>query len=282
MSTEKRSNNKLLYLMWLMEGILIGFGAILPGVSGGTLCVAFGMYKPIMETITDIRGGIKKHGIKLMVFALGALLGFVGLSGLAAWLLEQNIAVITCVFIGLIIGTFPELWKDAGRQGRTNGSYIALTSGFIAMLLLLTLLKTRLDFEIAPNFWGFLLCGVLWGLSFIIPGLSSSTLLLFFGLYQPMLKGIAAFDFSVLIPMGLGMLACVIPLSRFIRKAYEKQYNLISHSILGIVGATAVMIFPAADGSAGNFAIWLIAVIVGAVASFGLSRLCEKISGKSV
>lgn len=275
-----RKNNKLLYLMWFIEGILIGFGAILPGISGGTLCVAFGMYQPIMETITDIRGGIKKHGLKLTVFVLGAALGFVGLSGLASWLLEQNTAVITCVFIGLIIGTFPELWKDAGKQGRTKGSYIALVSGFIVMLLLLTLLKTKVDLIISPNFLGFLLCGVLWGLSFIVPGLSSSTLLLFFGLYQPMLKGIAAFDFSVLIPMGLGVLACVVPLSRFIQNAYEKQYNLISHSILGIVAATAFMIFPTKESSPGTFVILLAAIIGGAAAAFGLSQFCNKISEK--
>ena len=31
-------------ILWVLEGIIVGFGAIMPGISGGTLCVAFGMY----------------------------------------------------------------------------------------------------------------------------------------------------------------------------------------------------------------------------------------------
>ena len=36
-------------LLLLFKGMLVGFGAILPGVSGGTLCAAFGMYEPVMN-----------------------------------------------------------------------------------------------------------------------------------------------------------------------------------------------------------------------------------------
>lgn len=45
--------------MWLLEGVVVGFGAILPGISGGTLCVAFGMYRPLIETLSSLKTGIK-------------------------------------------------------------------------------------------------------------------------------------------------------------------------------------------------------------------------------
>lgn len=273
----KTKKNPVLFLLWFIEGILIGFGAILPGVSGGTLCVAFGMYRPIMETISDIRSGLKKHGLMLIVFAIGVAVGFVGLSGLAAWLLDKNTTVVTLVFIGLIIGTFPELWRDAGTQGRTRGSVIIMCIGFAVMLGLLWLLKSTNTFTIAPGIFGYLLCGVFWGFSFILPGLSSSTLLLFFGLYQPMLEGIASLDFAVLIPMAIGMLACVLPLSRVIQNAYKKQFNLISHCILGIVVATTVMIFPPIEFTPFTLITGFLFVAGGAVTSFLLSKLCDKI-----
>ena len=36
-------------LILILQGAIVGTGAILPGISGGVLCVAFGIYKPMME-----------------------------------------------------------------------------------------------------------------------------------------------------------------------------------------------------------------------------------------
>lgn len=279
--TKKKRINPLLLLLWFVQGILIGFGAILPGVSGGTLCVAFGMYKPLMETISNIRTGLKKYWLMLIVFALGMGVGFVGLSGLAAWLLDKNTALVTLVFIGLILGTVPELWRDAGTQGRTKGSYISLVIGFVVMLGVLALLKSSAAFTITPGIFAYVLCGVLWGFSFILPGLSSSTLLLFFGLYQPMLEGISTFDFAVLIPMGIGMLATVLPLAKLIQSAYKKHYNILSHTIMGVVIATTVMIFPSMEWSVKTVLSAIVAIVGGAVVSYLLSMMCEKIKEKN-
>jgi len=276
----KAEKNKLwLCLLWILEGIVVGFGAILPGISGGTLCVAFGMYRPIIEAISDLKNGIKKHGLMLGVFLLGVAVGFVGLSGIAAILLESNTALVTCAFVGFILGTFPELWRDAGARGRGKGCYVSLVACFAVMLAVLVVLKSELSLIIVPDAWGFLLCGLLWGLSFIVPGLSSSSLLLFFGLYQPMLAGISGFDLKVLIPMGLGMLGCVLALSKAVGLAYKKHYSVISHGVLGIVAATAVMIFPLA-GSPLEWTVNIFTVLCGAAISYALSELCNKLSKK--
>ena len=267
--------NALQALLWMIEGVLVGFGAILPGVSGGTLCVAFGMYRPIIETLADWKGGLKKYALMLFVFLAGTAAGFVGLSGLAAWLLERNTALVTCVFVGFIAGTCPQLWREAGRNGRTRSDIASLLVCFAAMLCVLDLLASRTSVTIAPGLGGYVLCGVLWGLSFIVPGLSSSSLLLFFGLYQPMLSGIARLDFAVLIPMGVGMAACVLLLSRAVNWAYQKRYALISHGVLGIIAATAVMILPSCVRTIAGMAAYAACILGGAAASYGFTRLCD-------
>jgi len=282
MEPEKHRKNKLIMcLLWFFEGVLVGFGAILPGVSGGTLCVVFGMYRPIIEVLSSIKTGLKRHWLMLGVFALGIAAGFVGLSGIAAKLLEMNTALVTCAFVGFIIGTFPELWQDAGSQGRARGSVVTMLICFAVMIGVLTLLKTQSTVEISPDFWGFLLCGVLWGFSFIIPGLSSSSLLLFFGLYQPMLEGISTFDFGVLIPMGIGMLACVLLLSKVVGLAFKKRFSLISHGVLGIVAATAVMILPFGTGTADDWIMNVLFIAGGAVVSYFLGLICGDLKKKA-
>lgn len=280
----KRSKNKVfLYILYFIQGIVVGFGAILPGISGGTLCVAFGMYRPMIETVYHVKAGLKKYGLMLLTFFAGVGAGFVGLSGIAAVLLEKNTSLVTCAFIGFIIGTFPELWRDAGEKGRKGSSIAAMIIGFAAMIVLLWLFRSTWNITVGADFWGFVLCGVLWGLSFIVPGLSSSTLLLFFGLYEPMLAGISRIDFTVLIPMALGMAGCVLLLSRAVGFAYKKQYAIVSHCVLGIVCATALMIFPSRSdfGSAGELLAGLGFIVVGAVVSFLLSRACDELKKRT-
>lgn len=291
--TKTHSDNKfLLYVVWLLEGILVGIGAILPGVSGGTLCVVFGMYRPLLETLSSLKTGLKKYGIMLAVFVLGIGVGFVGLSGIISGLLEANSVWVTCAFIGFIIGTLPELWSDAGTEGRTKGSFVSLVVSFVVMIGILTLFKTSASLTISPGIGGFLLCGLLWGLSFIVPGLSSSSLIMVFGLYEAMSKGISALDFKVLIPMAIGMGACVLLLSRAVEFAYKKKYSIVSHGVLGIVIATIVMIFPySTELSALETAmpslsepvirfINLLFIVGGALLSFGFSSICSKLKTK--
>lgn len=263
-----------LCLLWCLQGVLVGFGAILPGISGGALCVAFGMYRPIIDTLADLPAGIKKYGLRLLCFLLGCFIGFIVLAGLAAWLLAKSEVLVTCVFIGFIIGTMPELWHDAGANGRNKYSLLAMFAGFALMLAVLWLLTGGTAVTVVPGVGGYFLCGILWGLSFIVPGLSSSTLLLFFGLYQPMLAGIAALNLAVLLPMGAGMALCVLLLARVIQSIYKNHYAVASHTLLGIVAATTVVLLPAWPW---NIAAYTAAIIGGAVASYGFTRLGSKI-----
>lgn len=273
----KKIKKHLVKLLWLVEGVVVGFGAILPGISGGTLCVAFGMYRPAIEVFSDFRHALKKYWLMLGIFFVGVLAGFVGLSGITKWLMDKNTTLVVCAFIGFILGTVPELWEDAGEQGRGKKSYITGILCFVIMVGVLFLLKSQLNVQITPGIAAYLLCGIFWGLSFIVPGLSSSSLLLFFGLYYPMTDGIARFDFSVLIPMGIGALACVLLLSKAVGYAYKKFYSLVSHGIIGIVLATVVMIFPPLPKDALDIVWYILCIIGGGLVSFGFTRMCKKI-----
>ena len=123
---------------------------------------------------------------------------------------------------------------------------------------------------------GWLICGVLWGLSFIVPGFSSSTLLLFFGIYERMSAGISSLDFSVLIPLGCAMLATLLLFSRLMKFVFDKFYSVVSHCVLGFVVATTLMIVPDFMVEWYNVLIYIFCIICGGVASFFFSKACEK------
>lgn len=265
-------------ILWVIQGVLIGIGAILPGISGGTLCYAFGIYNQLLDVLSNPIQGIKKHWFMLMFVVAGVGVGFVGFSGITAWLLGLNEGVVLCVFVGLIFGTIPDIWKEAGEKGRNKYSLISLVLAFVSIAAVFYVLKNVCIIKIQPGIIAWLLCGLLWGLGFIVPGLSSSTLIMFFGLYEDMSRGISVLDFSVVAPLGIAVVATFLLLSKVMKIIFNKFYTVISHCVMGFVMATTIMILPFKDfTSVSNIIIFSISIIGGAVASFFFTKLCEKI-----
>ena len=273
---QKISKNKILQIiLWIFEGMLVGIGAILPGISGGTLCVAFGMYRPILELINDIKGGVKKHWLMFLSFFIGVFVGFVGLSGAVDKLMQLNPSLITYIFVGFIIGTVPELFSEAGERGRNKFSYISLAIALGVMLTALLLLNTSYSFSIKPSIFSFALCGVFWGLSFIVPGLSSSSLILLIGLYQPMNEGISHLRPSVIFPLGIAMLVTVLLLGRVMNILLNKAYSVVTHAVIGFVLSTVVMlIINTPIGKGLDIFFNILGAILGCVASYFFTVLC--------
>ena len=185
-------------LRYLLCGALIGAGAILPGVSGGVLAVVFGIYRPFMEVLTHPRRALPKYWRMLIPLSIGWAAGFLGFAKGIAAALSLSDAVTTWLFIGLIGGTVPALFREAGKEGRRASSWASLLLCALAIFSGLFYVSRVVHAEVEPSFWWYNFCGVLWGMSVVIPGMTSSSIMMALGLYQPMLEGLAALDFIVL------------------------------------------------------------------------------------
>ena len=231
------------FIIKVLQGALIGLGAVLPGISGGVLCVIFGIYKTIMEFLADPLGRFKTHVPKLIPIGIGGIIGFLGIARLLSFLLERYEAPCVCLFVGLIVGMLPSLFREAGEKGRSKVSYISLVTAMICIFALLIGLKL-FSVEIAPSFGWYIFCGFCLALSVIAPGMSFSTLLMPLGLYEPFVSGIGNLDLAVLIPGGIGGLATVILFARAVDSLFEHHYSVSFHAIVGIVIAATIMIIP--------------------------------------
>ena len=256
----------------VFQGALIGLGAVLPGISGGVLCVIFGIYKPVMELLSNPIRHFKTHVPRLIPVIIGMGIGFLGVANVLAFLLERYPDPSVCVFVGLIGGMLPSLWREAGEQGRTKGSYIALGVAFAALLALLGGLSMA-SVTIVPNFGWYLFCGFCLALSVIAPGMSFSTLLMPLGLYTPFVEGIGHFDMAILIPGGIGAVVTVILLAKAINALFDHHYSIAFHGIVGIVIAATVMIIPVSGfTSAGSAIVNSICIVVGVVIALALDK----------
>ena len=148
---KEKNTGVLRLVLRVLQGMLIGVGAVLPGISGGVLCVVFGIYKPIMELLSSPIKKWKTHVPRLLPVIVGAVLGFLGVAKVLAFFLERYPDQSVCLFVGLIAGMLPSLFREAGEQGRTRGSWISLVAAF-AVVLALLILATLVRAVLGPRF----------------------------------------------------------------------------------------------------------------------------------
>jgi putative membrane protein len=270
-----KRNNILQSLLYIIQGAIVGVGAILPGVSGGVLCVAFGIYEPMMELLTHPRVAIKKSYRMFIPFLIGWVLGFLLLARGIEILFAAASEIALMLFFGLICGTMPQLFKDSER-GDPKIGWTPFIISLSAAYLFFHILEGGVAMTVAPGSLSFLLCGILWGLSLIVPGLSSSSILIYLGLYEPMTSGIAALDLGVLIPMGIGIVATALSLARLVNMLFKKHYAVTSRAVLGFVVASSLKAIPTEFPSTASLIISLICFAVG----FAVAYIMDKAESK--
>lgn len=271
------------FLIGILQGAVIGLGAVLPGISGGVLCVIFGVYKTIMEFLAEPFRRFGTHVPKLVPIGLGGIIGFLGIANVLSVLLEKYPAPSVCVFVGLIGGMLPSLYQEAGEQGRTNVAFISMYISMIFVFSLLVILQI-LNVAIMPGFGWYVFCGFCLALSVIAPGMSFSTLLMPLGLYEPFVSGIGHLDMEVLIPGGIGALTTVVLLAKAVNLLFQKHYSVAFHAIVGVVIAATVMIIPFRSfvESPISFFINLLCLLAGIGAAILLGRFNENYEPENV
>jgi len=269
-------------IMQILQGALIGLGAVLPGISGGVLCVVFGIYKPVMEFLADPFRKFKTHVPILFPSGVGLIIGFLGIAKVLSFFLDKYPTQSVCLFVGLIGGMLPSLFREAGEQGRNKFSFISLAIAAAFIFALLTGLKV-LNVTIEGNFGWYIFCGVCLALSVIAPGMSFSTLLMPLGLYEPFVAGIGNFDFSILIPAGIGALATVILFAKAIDSLFKHHYSVSFHAIVGVVIAATIMIIPFGAIFSGVMAciVHLICLTVGVIAALLLDEFNKNVMSRA-
>ena len=257
----------------LLCGALIGAGGVLPGISGGVLAVVFDIYRPFMELVSHPRRAIPHCWRWFLPVAAGWLAGFLGFAKGIVAALDVSATVTAWLFIGLILGTVPQLYREAGRQGRSSNAWLSCILCAAAVFAVLYRISRVAEVTVTPNVGWYLFCGVLWGIGVVIPGLTSSSVMMALGLYEPVMSGLATLDVSVLGAALPGMLLTILLLARAVTRLFEEHYAVVFHGILGIVVASTLVIIPTDCGSAGEAAASALCCAAGALLAFAIARL---------
>ncbi|MDO9086798.1 MAG: DUF368 domain-containing protein [Anaerolineaceae bacterium] len=273
--------NMIDWLLRMLKGMLIGIGAILPGLSGGVLAVVFGIYEPMVRFLANIRHKFLQNVSYFLPIGIGGVVGVVAFSAVVEFAFDVYPAQFIWLFVGFIVGTFPSLFKTAGKQGRKPWHWLVLALFAAGTLAFMRWGETITAGNITTNFFTWLLSGFIFGLGLVVPGMSPSNFLIYLGLYQPMASGIRQLDFGIIIPLIIGVVVCVLVFAKLINWLFKKTYTFMYHFILGVVVGSTIAIIP--SGVNGwTILVCAILFVVGAIASYTLAKVDEKNPHESI
>lgn len=264
----------------ILKGMVIGIANIIPGVSGGTMMVAMGIYDKLIHCITHLFSEFKKNVLFLAPIAAGMLIAVVASSFTIEKMFESFPFQTSLLFIGLVVGGLPAMWKNVKGKEIKVGHIITCVL-FLALVVGMALLgeKEGNAANLALNLGNVIklfAVGVIAAATMVIPGVSGSMVLLLIGYYNPILSAINGFiraavsldipaimtGIGILAPFGIGVVVGVFAIAKLIEIIFAKFPLYAYWGIIGLIVAS-----PFAILAMGSFpAITVISIVTGAVA----------------
>lgn len=265
----------------LLQGMVVGIANIIPGVSGGTMMVAMGLYDKLIHAITHLKSEFKESMKLLIPIFIGAGLAIVTLARLFEFLLENYPIPTNFAFCGLIAGSLPFIFNKVKGHTVSIGKIIAFLIFFAVVILMAVMGETNgnaadVSFGVV-NVTKLLLVGIIAAATMVVPGVSGSMMLMLLGYYDTILKSInqfidalIAFDMealfvqcAVLVPFGIG----IFLIAKLIEFIFSKAEIHAYYAIIGLIIASPIAILLKTDWS-GFSVLTLVTGIVTFVAGW--------------
>lgn len=257
-------------LVEILKGILIGVANVIPGLSGGTIAIAMGIYEKIIYVINNIFKEPIKCIKEMWTYIVGMVLGVaISVFGIV-YLFNVAPVPTSMLFVGLIIGSLPTIKEKLGTDKLKIVDYIVFT--LLAMLIIfMPIFATETTTVISTSVKDLIIMffmGVLASATMIIPGVSGSMMLMIFGYYTSIMSTISEcikllMTFKIgecfstalpIIPFALGIVIGIFLMAKLIDILLKKHHTVVYWGIMGLIVASPFPIILQLDMY--NISIW--------------------------
>jgi putative membrane protein len=255
----------LLMIRAALGGILMGLANLVPGISGGTMLLAAGIYPDFIESIAEVtRLRFRARSLLVLGCVVGAAaVAILLLAGTVKALVVDHRWIMYSLFIGLTLGGLPIVWRMIGKHSRAV--WIGAAAGFLGMALLAWAQQSNAGTSGsgAGSMVMLALAGVAGASAMILPGVSGGYLLLVLGQYVPILSAIDAFKsaleagqvgdavgiaLKVGIPVGLGVVVGIVGVSNLLGVLLKRHKQATLGVLLGLLVGAIVGLWPFQEG----------------------------------
>ncbi len=245
----------------ILKGMVIGIANIVPGVSGGTMMVAMGIYDKLIHCITHLFSEFKKSVMFVLPIGIGMLVAIAASSFVLSEMFENIPIQTNLLFVGLILGGLPAILKKL-KGGMPRVGHIITALLFFALVVGTAIIGetegTAADLSFGlVNVLKLLGTGIIASATMVIPGVSGSMVLMLMGFYQPILDAIKSFFTSlaamdmdgiltglgILVPFGIGIVIGVFAIAKLVEIIFKKFPLYAYYAIIGLIVASPFAIY---------------------------------------
>lgn len=242
----------MIFIKRTMMGIAIGAGAILPGISSGVLCLIFGIYEKLLDSILNFFKDVKSNSKFLFPLIIGGVIGIIIFSKILNFLFTNFESLTKSIFAGLILGCIPSLIKQADTHKTDNDNFTKIlnfvflfSAIFIGFLMVFFENSSYLSsFTQNYNFIYLVFAGFLMSIGVVVPGVSNTIILMLLGVYNIYLSSVANLDFSILIPIAIGLIVGSFIFMKLTKFLLDKCYSQTLFTIIGFTIGSIFVLFP--------------------------------------
>ena len=236
-------SKKMIWNMFrnFIYGTVIGASMLIPGVSGGTTAIILGIYDRLITAVSDIFHKPKKSITLLLPVACGGAVGAALFSGAVLILIESFYSQSMFFFIGAILGCIPFLVK---KSGITLSTLYHAVFALIGTILVITLRFLPESAKTESGGMMLIVCGFIIAVAMVLPGISTSHILLVLGMYETVWGGLHNMDICFLALLGLGGVAGTLLTAKAADKAMQKFPCQTYMMIIGFVMTSVYDIYP--------------------------------------
>lgn len=237
-------------IILFFKGLIIGMGQIVPGVSGGMLAISLGLYDKCIDIICNLFKDFKENVKFLFPIFIGIITSILLISKIIKLSILLYYVPTMLLFIGLIIGALNNTIKEINFKN--NKKYLIITIFIIIILTLLSFVKTNnIDYNIETNFKNFLILivvGFIYAFATVVPGISSTALMIMIGYYSLIIDLISNLtnipytiaNINIIIPLVIGLLLGIIYISKLMNYLFKYKKELTQFIILGLVSSSII------------------------------------------
>lgn len=237
------------YVVLGLKGMFIGGTMLIPGVSGGTMAIILGVYQRLLSAVANVKKDFKNSIFTLLPVALGGGIGAIILAYPIEKLLLTFPLPVMYFFMGSVAGGIPLLLHKA-FAGENKRSFkmkdlIAVFIGIAVTLVFSVIPENLLDLSDTSGIAAFLIffvIGMICSLTLMLPGISTSYMLLILGAINAVYRAFETLDVSVLLPMVLGALFGMLMFSRLIESALRLHPRTSFLTIFGFIIGSVIQL----------------------------------------
>jgi putative membrane protein len=261
------------FFLEIIKGIFIGAGAILPGISSGVLCVAFGIYEKILDSVLGFFNNTKENFKFLFPLVIGIVIGIILFGNILKYLFSTYNVLSSFCFAGLVLGSIPSILKQAQVHKLRFYHILALLLTFSCSICLVLIEKNGHSYIYSNNSaFSFTLTGFAMSAGVVIPGVSSTVILMLLGKYDYYLSAISSLNLKILFPLGIGLALGAIVLLLFIKFMFRHFKSLTYFAIIGFILGSIPVLIPNIT-KLGDIVFGAISIVFGLLVSIKLSAL---------